>query len=113
MLFPVSNRSSAEIICNRLKQTAAAHLEQLPARIIRSELENVPVHILSQLPERHNLAKSMRKYRRRDLPANPKSLAELNDIPERFSNTLSGEKFLIHDYDVNEKKSLFLLRGGT
>lgn len=39
----------------------------------------------------------MRRKRRENLPANPKSLDELGEIPEQFRVTLAGERFLVKD----------------
>ena len=63
--------------------------------------------VLSQLPEREALAKAMRRERRRHLPTNPRSLRELEDLPERFRRTFLGEHFLMYDSrddNVEEKE---------
>lgn len=62
----------------------------------------VDPHVLSQLPERENLKKSMRRVRRRELPPNPTSLSDLNEIPERYTKTLAGESFLLYDSKSDE-----------
>ena len=41
----------------------------------------------------------MRRARRRNLPANPVSLEDFNEVPGRFQRTLRGENFLICDSD--------------
>lgn len=53
--------------------------------------------MVAQLPERENLKKSMRRHRRRNLPPNPQSVQELDQIPDRYQVTLSDETFLIYD----------------
>lgn len=65
--------------------------------MLRTELPKLPEGVISQSPERENLKKSMRRQRQRNLPPNPKSLAALQEIPERYRNTLTGETFLIYD----------------
>lgn len=52
---------------------------------------------MAHLPERENLKKSMRTIRRRNLPPNPRSIDELQEVPESFRNTLTGDRFLIWD----------------
>ena len=60
-------------------------------------MPNLSAPALSQLPERENLKRAMRRRRRRDLPANPKSIEYLGVIPNRYTTTLVGERFLIYD----------------
>lgn len=94
---PNREETEAEVVKCRLKRTAEEHPELPPAQILRTELPSTSAGVLSQLPERENLKKAMRRQRRQNLPPNPKSLAELSDLPERFQKTLIGEKFLIYD----------------
>jgi len=73
--------------------------------------------VLSQLPNRDNLKKSMRQVRRylffplfyesililsilhirKNLPPNPKTLSDLGTLPDQYQKTFTGEKFLIYD----------------
>lgn len=46
---------------------------------------------------RENLKKTIRRQRNKDLPSEPKSLAELEDVPPMFTRTSDGSKFLIYD----------------
>lgn len=85
-----------------MKRKAEENPEQPPAQIVRAELANVDVSVISELPERYNLVKSLRNVRRRDLPPNPITLGQLGEIPERFQKSLAGEKFLLSDSIVNE-----------
>ena len=68
---------------------------------MRQELSKVPSGVLGKLPRRENLTKSIRHVRRKELPTNPKSLADLDEIPERYRNTALGETFLIFDSNDN------------
>lgn len=52
---------------------------------------------MAKLPSRENLKKSIRRTRRKNLPPNPKTLAELGDIPEAYRRTLTGDNFLLFD----------------
>lgn len=60
-------------------------------------MEDLDDGVLAQLPQRGALKKMMRRRRRRDLPANPTSLQDLQELPLRFTTTKGGEKFLLYD----------------
>lgn len=91
------DESNAEIVKYRLKQEADKHPERPPSAIVREEMRDLSSRVISRLPERENLKRSVRTARRRNLPPNPKTLAELDELPERFAKTLTGERFLIFD----------------
>jgi len=80
-----------------LKRKAAEHPGQPPTQIMRDELACVSTAVLSQLPEREALSKTMRRERRRNLPPNPRTLRGFEELPRRFRRTLLGETFLFHD----------------
>jgi len=63
---------------------ASDHPELPPAQILRTELPRVSLGVLSQLPERENLKKAMRKERTKDQPRNPMLLEELGELPDRW-----------------------------
>lgn len=99
---PNQEEVEAEKITSRIKRKAAAHPEVPPAQILRVELAGVSDGVLSQLPEREALKKQVRRERRKDLPPNPRSLSELQELPDLYQKTLQGEKFLIFDSRVAE-----------
>ena len=80
-----------------MKLEAEVHPERPPSGILRDEMQGLSQRVLARLPERENMKRAIRKARRRNLPPNPRTLAELQEVPERFQNTLTGEKFLIFD----------------
>ncbi|KAK7604826.1 hypothetical protein V9T40_006012 [Parthenolecanium corni] len=90
---PNREECAAEVVINRVKQKAEAHPEQPPGQFLREELTGVPEAVLSQLPERELLRKTIQKERRKNLPPNPISLAQLRE----FQETLQGERFLLYD----------------
>lgn len=94
---PNQEECEAEAVVNKLKRKAEEHPEQNPSQILRVELARLPSGVLSQMPERENIKKAMRRIRRKGLPPNPQSLSELKRLPERYTKTLIGEKFLIYD----------------
>lgn len=94
---PNREEVGAEIIKHSVKRVAEEHPELPPAAILRHELADVPDGVLSQLPVRENLKKSVKLRRRKNLPTNPISLEDLGEIPPRFQNTKVGDKFLVYD----------------
>lgn len=80
---PNREETDAQKFVHNLKRIASDHPELPPAQILRTEMPKVTDGVLSQLPERENLKKAMRRERRRDQPKNPLSLAELREIPDR------------------------------
>lgn len=80
-----------------MKRKAEEYPDRPPSLILRTELAGRSEGVISRLPERENLRKAMRRARRRNLPPNPTTLQELGEIPERFENTVTGDRFLIYD----------------
>ena len=74
---PNQEEVNAEKVKANLKRIAADHPELPPAQILRTELPKVAAGVLSQMPERENLKKAMRRERGKDQPRNPMSLEEL------------------------------------
>lgn len=93
--------AKAEIITFNLKRKATENPEQPPELILQNELRGVSSGILSKLPDKENLKKTIRRKRRAELPPNPTSLDELQDIPERYKTSLGGDRFLISGNDGN------------
>lgn len=52
----------------------------------------------------------MRRKRKHDLPPNPKSTADLVEIPQEYARTLVGETFLIHDNHAEKRILVFSTR---
>lgn len=81
---PNQEELQAEKVVHSLKRIASDHPELPPAQILRTELPRVSLGVLSQLPERENLKKAMRKERTKDQPRNPMLLEELGELPDRW-----------------------------
>ena len=94
---PSREETKAEELTQTLKRKAEEHPEQAPSQIMRTELAGVSDGVLSQLPEREALSKTMRRVRRRNLPPNPRTLDELRELPAAYQRTLQGERFLLFD----------------
>ncbi len=74
-----------------MKRKAEEHPEQPPAQLLRNELANVPRGVLSHLPKQEAVRQSIRCTHRCNMPANPRMLEELEDIPDQYQRTLQGE----------------------
>lgn len=94
---PNREYAEAEKIKLNLKKKAEAHPEEPPSRLLRNELAGVSSGVVSQLPERESLKKSMRYVRRKNLPKNPVSLQDLGDLPSTYKKTATGDNFMIYD----------------
>uniref|UniRef100_A0ABD2VWZ0 MULE transposase domain-containing protein n=1 Tax=Trichogramma kaykai TaxID=54128 RepID=A0ABD2VWZ0_9HYME len=60
-------------------------------------LQDVPLPVLAELPDRENVKQIIQRERKKNVPANPRTLEELLDIPDQFRKTKVGEPFLIYD----------------
>ena len=97
--------AKAEVERVSLKRKAVEEPHLPPAKMIRHEISDLPIAVLSQLPERENLSKAIRRSRRRNLPANPRSLVELGELPEIYTRTISKDQFLVYDLETDEEYS--------
>ena len=61
--------------------------EKIPSAILREVLPRSSSGGIAHLPDRRNLARSMRTGRKKSQPGSPKSLKELEDIPETYQKT--------------------------
>ena len=94
---PNVDENSAEQLAKSLKRKAEEHPEQPPAQLLCQELQGVEDKVLSQLPSQPALVRAMQRIRRKELPAAPRKLEDVGEIPERYQKTLVGEQFLLHD----------------
>lgn len=99
---PNREEAAADVVMEKIKRKAELHPEQPPAQLLRTELAGVPAGVLSQLPDQPALAQTVRRTRRRHLPANPTSLSALRELPDRFKKTLLGENFLLYDSGADQ-----------
>lgn len=83
-------------VTGAMKREAADHPEAPPAQIIR-KLDMLPSEVLSEMPDRENIRKSIQRERLRGLPKNPTTIEELGEIPLKFKKTLEGDLFLLYD----------------
>lgn len=95
----------AEIFKANLNSQMEDRPEATPAQLLRDELPKVDPGVLTRLPSRESLKTQMRRVRRKNMPANPTSLLDLHEIPDRFKETLTKEKFLFYDSNSDENYS--------
>lgn len=69
-------------LMSRMKRKSVIYLELLPAQIIRTELSDIDLAVISKLPELLNISKSLRNIRRKDVPSNPTLLEGFVDTPD-------------------------------
>lgn len=99
---PNKEEAQAQIHMLTLKRRAENPEAGLPSSMIRTELAGVSAGVLAHLPQTENLAKTIRRVKRSNLPPNPKSILDLTELPEEYQRTLSGDKFLLYDSAHNE-----------
>jgi len=81
-----------------MKRKATEHPEAPPAQILRTELPNVPSPARLYLPERQTMKRTFNRRRQRAFPVNPKTLQDLDEIPDEFKLTMAKKKkFLCYD----------------
>ena len=73
----------------------------------------MPSGVLSQIPEREHLKRSIRRERTRNQLPDPTSIDELGEIPERYKRTQNGENFLIYDNFNEEEDTQRVIVFGT
>ncbi|PSN56514.1 hypothetical protein C0J52_08459 [Blattella germanica] len=71
---PNQETVEAEFLVNRMKRVATEHPEITPSQILRNELRSVPSGVLSQIPEREHLKRSIRRERTRNQLPDPTSI---------------------------------------
>lgn len=52
---------------------------------------------MNYLPERETMKRTFNKQRSMNFPRNPKSIAEIGDLPDEYKKALDGKEFLIYD----------------
>ena len=91
--LPNREQVKAVALTAGLKRKATTDPGMPPAQI----LPKVSTGVLSQMPEREALTKAMQRARRKHLPPNPRALSQMAEVPQQFTRTLLGERFLIYD----------------
>ena len=107
---PDRELAEAEVVKYNLNQEKVNNPGKYPSTILRDELPRVPSGVIAHLPERHNLIRSMRQGRKASQPLAPNSLQDLQEVPEVYRRTITGDRFLLYDsrdeYSGNTKAEL-------
>lgn len=80
-----------------------------PGRILRL-FQDLPASVLAKLPDRVNSAKQVQRERLKEMPSNPQSIQELEEIPDKYKVTKVGENFLLYDSYEDEEYNLTCCR---
>ena len=90
--------AAAEQVKFDLKQQALDMPEKGPSGIVRDTLGQIEAGVIAHLPPKINLCRSLRTAKRKNLPPNPKNIDQLEEVPEAFRKTLTGDRFLMWDF---------------
>ena len=63
-------------------------------------MDNVPVGVLSHIPNPMALLRTIQRERAKKFPANPRTIDELGEIPSKYRVTVAEDDFL--QYDSND-----------
>lgn len=94
---PDVDECAAEVVLESLKRKAETRPEVSTAAVVRSEITGLSGEVLSQLPEQEAMQRTVRRIRRKHVPANPRRVTELGAIPDELQRTLGNERFLLYD----------------
>lgn len=87
----------------------AAETSRAPTEaIIQSKVARLSSETAMKLPKVDSLKKTVRRVKRQNLPPEPKSLGDLNELPARFTRTLSGKCQNAALIRVNDQMLVFL-----
>ncbi len=100
---PNRDATKALILVENLKTVAQSQPALPPSVIVRDTLQNATPRVLSQMPLRENLRQTICRQRRQNVPHNPKSIADLEHLPDEFMKTMLDEVLVLHDnYDTQD-----------
>ena len=94
---PDRELAEAEKVKFELKRRAEINPREGPSTILRDVLSQTTPGVIAHLPERANLKKSLRTVMIRNMPANPKNIDDLGEMPPEYRTTATGEPFLMYD----------------
>lgn len=92
---------------SEIKQ-AAKRSREPTATIIQEAIQNIDSETSQKLPKKESMKRLVRTVRRENLPSEPKTLDNLDEIPEEYRKNLQGDRWLLHyDPDDEEKMVVF------
>jgi len=84
-------------VTQSIQATGITQPERAPAHAIDDHVRDLPPEVLSKMPLRPALKRSVNRARQAHLPTNPQTLADLRELPQEFKLTTKGERFLLYD----------------
>lgn len=100
---PDPAKIEATFVIQKIKEKAL-NSQNSPKEIIVDTVANSGT-IYGMLPPIPNLKRTIQRQRQRNYctPPNPTTLIHLGEIPEKYTTTANGDKFLVYDnYNINE-----------
>jgi len=71
--------------------------ERASAHVIDDHVRDLPPEVLSKMPLKPALKRSVNRARQAHQPTNPLTLADLRELQQEFKLTTKGERFLLYD----------------
>lgn len=104
---PNFGKVEAKKFVSNLKNTAVENPSMLPSQILKDvNMSNVPEEVAAHLPSTHNIKQTLLRAKAKELPANPRTIEDLELIPRIFSVTKdTGDFFLPYDSSNDEDDS--------
>ena len=93
-------------IMSSIRKEASKNPERPPFAVMRI-VQTADPAVQAQLPQIDSIRKTIQRERQKNLLPNPKTIQDLQKLPEKFRKTLVGDIFLIYDsyededYDLN------------
>ena len=84
----------------------------LPAVVSQETYSNADNEALVALPRENSLKAAMRRLRKRDQPRLPRSLEDMENIPEEYQ-LIDGDRWLLHDSGNEEGRFLIFGMSST
>lgn len=94
---PDADTIAARKVMEDIKQAGVSQPDRAPVQIIDQRMNNIGEGALAKLPQRAAMKRTVNRARQSHLPKNPKTLADLGDLPPEFKITNHGDSFLIFD----------------
>ena len=92
-----------------LKQAAQRQIGT-PTQLMANAVASLEPGTSASLPPVRSLKRTVRRIRSKDVPATPRTLAQLR-IPDRYKSSVSGGPFLQHDSGPKDGNQRFLIFG--
>ena len=103
---PDWGRLQAREHIEELKEAASTSREPI-ASIMQKNVERVSSEASMKMPKKETIKRTLRNVRKKNMPPEPRSINDLQNIPDRYTKTLDGDRWLLH-YDPNSENKLII-----